>query len=108
MKKINEQLRKVEAALLAAHRREDEAQINQEWQAEVMFHIRRLRPVRGVVEETAIFDRLLWRFAAAAGLTAAAVCLYFLFTGSGLETDIEKLKLIWDPVGFLAAQALIS
>jgi hypothetical protein len=74
----------LEEALAAAYRkeREEEFKVSREWRPRLIRSLRQLSPPPGAIRPNyyPLFNRLVWRFAAVAGLVALILSVYvFVF-----------------------------
>jgi len=109
MRKSNEQVDRIEKALVRAHRKQKAPDLPPEWREHVMRHIRRLytdgREAETRPSTALVFQRAVLPFATATGLVAVALLGYMLSALPAMEQDLFSV-LTQDPSGLLAMQAL--
>lgn len=99
-------VKKAEEALKAAYRAESRFSAGPEWQAGVMRHIRSIETLKASTDETQVFGRLIWRFAATTGVFSAILLLYAINAGVGPENMLANIVLS-DPAGFITSQLML-
>lgn len=104
MKSLKEKMARIDAALVKAHRQQEETEIPPGWRQKLMREIRRTAvpapTFPGGLLEAPVFQRICLPFAAVAGLGALALYIYSSQTGSSLEYGLLSLNLN-DPTGLL-------
>jgi hypothetical protein len=92
---------KLRQMLAKAYREKEQARESEFWQMRVMNHIRSL-PLNAETNDAVFFDRIVWRFAMAAGIGAMMLSAYMFQTGFG--TDYDLAMIFTDPAGFAFIQ----
>lgn len=104
METLKEKIDKLEEALIAAHRREEDLVFPPEWRQRLMEDLRRraetAAPLDRVLTEDMVLRRMVFPFAAAASLAAVVLLLYTLTDPTGLDHQLTQLFLD-DPTGLL-------
>jgi len=80
----------IKAFQIAYHEKENH-DIHEEWQANVMRHIMKLGHLKSKTDYIMLFDRFVWRFAAAACIMAIILSAYLFQTGFQPEYEIAEL-----------------
>ncbi len=93
-------LEEIEKLLFRAHRAAVAIQPGDEWQRALMSDIRRLGPLGG--EETAVtaYNRIAWRFLAAACAAALVLFVFAYSNDFGASRDVA-VSLLQDPIAAL-------
>lgn len=105
MKRRIEDIKKIEEILIANHRTKKSFSVTQEWQTEVMRHIRQITAVKTQTNDDRAFGKIIWRFATATSLCAVILLLYAINTDVNYESIIENLVLN-DPISFTVSQII--
>ncbi len=106
MKKNNEKIRRVEEALIAAHRARGAAGPDDEFVRRVMLHIRRLGIEALGKPQKAIEQGLIWQFAAVTCAIALIFLVYTLsFDFSTIQYDAAQ-TVLGDPSGLMLVETI--
>lgn len=106
MKIPDEDVRKVEAALLAAHGKRVEPEASSSFSEHVMRDIRRIEAGRAAGQTPPfLYDRTVWRFAASACLIALVLVAYAAFTGLNPEYELAR-AVVDNSTGVLLVESL--
>lgn len=106
MGRHEEDLEKAEEALRAAYMSESKVSLSPEWQAGVMRDIRSIEASKARADDTQVFGRIVWRFAATAGAFSFILFLYALNAGVAPENILLNI-LLNDPAGFTASPFIL-
>ncbi len=96
MKQMEEEIKKVEEALIRFHRRPVEPQIGPFWEARLMARIRaeKMDGRRSAPNSASPIIGTVWRFAAATCLVAVVLAVYA--SGLSIESQYQVAELILD------------
>ena len=103
MKSDKDAYTRLESVLKRAFREKEKAKPDEQWQQQVMSHVRSLGPLNVKTDYFEIFEQLVWRFAPVACvlILVLAVCIINL----GLVPEYEVVKLfVEDPIEFSYVQ----
>ncbi|QTA90469.1 hypothetical protein [Desulfonema magnum] len=94
---------KLKKAFIRAYHEKENTETGEEWQMNVMRHIRLLGPLSSEINYVKLFDQFVWRFATGACFLALILSAYALQTGFQPEYELAKL-FITDPMDFTFTQ----
>lgn len=106
MGRHEEDLSKAEETLRAAYRADTEFSLSAQWQAGVMRHIHNIEASKAGTDDTQVFGRMVWSFAAATGVFSVIFVLLALNSGVAPENMLANI-LLNDPLGFTASQLIL-
>lgn len=103
--KRNGKKENIERSLRDIHNMRQEIPVSSEWHEKVMAHVRRLGALP-YYRNDAGDAAMVWRFAAAASMSALILLLYSFNAGIGPEHETARIFLN-DPLGFIVSQSFL-
>ena len=90
----------LERALISVYRKEkeEEIRVSAGWQSRLMRHIRQLGPsiAKAALNSETLFNRLVWRFAAAASLVCLILVIFFFSFARGIIPEYDLVTTFMD------------
>ncbi len=89
----------------AAHFEKEKIPVPDGWQNDVMRRVRHLEPLASGMAGILMFDRFVWRFAAAACVVVLLLSVYVFQAGFQPEYELTRMFMN-DPVGFSLVESV--